>query len=211
MVQPPSDESDEGLARQTQAGSLAAFERLVERYERRVHAFVFQFCRHATDAGEITQDTFVKAFQRLEQFDANRDFAAWLFTIARRQCIDRHRSAPPAADELVPDAVDEADPAELAARREDGRNLWHLARKNLGDNQFQAVWLFYAEDMDVAQIAQVMGKSRIHVNVLLFRARQVLGRHLESRQAMAAHVAGSKTSLSKTALARQAAKLSAAK
>ncbi len=209
--QTPPEASDEELARQTQAGSLAAFEQLVERYERRVHAFVFQFCRHATDASEITQDTFVKAFQRLAQFDAKRDFAAWLFTIARRQCIDRYRSAPPEADGVAPDGVDEADPAELAARREEGSQLWRIARKQLGENQFQAVWLFYAEDMEVAGIAQVMGKSRVHVNVLLFRARQVLGRHLESRQAMAAPVSGNRTSLSKTALARQASKLSTAK
>jgi RNA polymerase sigma-70 factor (ECF subfamily) len=170
--------SDEELARQTQAGSLDAFEQLVYRYEHRVHAFVAQFCRNGTDARELTQDTFVKAFQSMKQFDSRRVFAAWLFTIARRKCIDRHRAAPAVADDPIPDLPDDTDPSELIARREDGQNLWRLARKRLGENQFQALWLHYAEDMDVAQIAQVLGKTRVHIKVLLFRARQILGRQL---------------------------------
>lgn len=171
---------DEELARQTQAGSLDAFEQLVYRYEGRVHAFVTQFCRNPADAVEVTQDTFVRAFQRMEQFDSRRVFAAWLFTIARRQCIDRFRAAAPVADAPMPDLADAADPAELMARREDGQDLWRLAREHLSGNQFQALWFHYAEDMDVAQVAQVLGKTRGHVKVLLFRARQILSRELNS-------------------------------
>ena len=180
MAQELSSVSDEELARQTQAGSLAAFERLVYRYEKRVHAFISQFCRNATDARELTQDTFVKAFQKMDQFDSRRSFAAWLFTIARRNCIDRHRAASAVADDPMPDQPDEIDPSELIARREEEQNLWRLARERLGKNQFQALWLHYAEDMDVAQIAQVLGKTRVHVKVILFRARQVLGRELNT-------------------------------
>jgi RNA polymerase sigma-70 factor (ECF subfamily) len=180
LVQEISSLSDEELARQTQAGALEAFEELVGRYEGRIHSFVTQFCRNATDAREVTQDTFVKAFQSLEQFDSRRVFAAWLFTIARRKCIDRHRAAPRFSDETVPELLDDADPAELTARHEDGKNLWRLARRRLGENQFQALWLHYAEDMDVARIAQVLGKSRVHIKVMLFRARQILGRELKN-------------------------------
>ena len=85
--------SDEQLARESQAGSLEAFEELVSRYQQRVFGFVFRSCSCAGDAREITQDTFVKAYQALGQYDPTKPFAAWLFTIARRKCIDRHRSA----------------------------------------------------------------------------------------------------------------------
>lgn len=178
MAQELSSVSDEELARETQAGSLDAFEQLVYRYEHRIHAFVGQFCRNATDAREVTQDTFVKAFQSVGQFDSRRNFAAWLFTIARRKCIDHHRSAPRSADALVPELSDPTDPSELAARREDGQDLWRLARQCLNENQFQALWLHYVEDMDVAQMAQALGKTRVHIKVILFRARQILGREL---------------------------------
>ena len=144
MAQELSSVSDEELARQTQAGSLAAFERLVYRYEKRVRAFISQFCRNATDARELTQDTFVKAFQKMDQFDSRRSFAAWLFTIARRKCIDRHRAAPAVADDPMPDQPDDIDPSKLIARREEEQNLWRLARERLGKNQFQALWLHYS-------------------------------------------------------------------
>jgi RNA polymerase sigma-70 factor (ECF subfamily) len=170
--------SDEELARQSQAGSLVAFEQLVYRYEGRVHSFAAHLCRNATDAREITQDTFVKAFQSIGQFDSRRVFAPWLFTIARHQSIDRHRAATRFVEAPIPDEADDADPSELTARREEGHNLWRLARERLNDNQFQALWLHYAEDMEAAQIARVLGKTRVHVKVILFRARRILARAL---------------------------------
>lgn len=180
-----STDSDAELARQTQAGSAVAFEQLVYRYEHRVYAFAQQFCRNVTDAREVTQDTFVKASQSMAQFDARREFAPWLFTIARRKCIDRHRAAPLAEDAPLPDAADDNHPGELLARHEDRQQLWHLARRCLTENQFQALWLRYAEDMDVAHIAQVLGKTRVHIKVLLFRARQILGSRLNPSPTLA--------------------------
>jgi len=53
-----------------------------------------------------------------------------------------------------------------------------LARRCLSAVQFQALWLRYAEDLELAEIARVLGKTRIHVKVLLFRARKTLGNAL---------------------------------
>ena len=98
--------SDEELARQSQDGTLAAFEELVYRYEHRIYGFIANSCRNATDAREVTQDTFVRAFQAIGQFNCRRGFGPWLFTIARRKCIDHHRASLPAADESVPELAD---------------------------------------------------------------------------------------------------------
>ena len=190
MKPPPLDPersvvSDAELVRQSQAGSLAAFEQLVYRYEHRVHAFVKQFCQNSTDAREVTQDTFVKASQSMKQFDVRREFAPWLFTIARRKCVDRHRAELAVAEAPLPAPVDETNPRDLLAAHEDRQQLWLLARRRLTDSQFQALWFRYAEDLDVAQIARVLGKSRVHVKVLLFRARQILGRHLYPARTLA--------------------------
>lgn len=178
MASGRSTESDAELARQSQAGSLLAFEELVYRHEHRVYAFVLLLCRNAADAREVTQDTFAKAAQSMAQFDARREFAPWLLTIARHKWIDHQRAAPPPADAPLPEMADENTPSELLAQREDRQDLWRVARRCLSAHQFQALWLRYAEDMNVAQIAGVLGKNRAHVKVLLFRARQQLGRQL---------------------------------
>ena len=175
--------SDEELARQSQAGSLVAFEELVRRYEGRVYGFIAKCCRNGADAAEVTQETFVRAFQAISQFDCRRGFGPWLFTIARRKCIDHHRAAPSMTDEAMPDPADDNDPAELLARQEERQNLWELARRRLPEAQFQALWLRYAEDMSVAGIAQVLHKTQTHLKVLLFRARQTLACELRAGQA----------------------------
>jgi len=170
--------SDEELARQSQAGSLAAFEQLVARFQSRVYAFAANWRRNDADARDITQDTFIRAFQAIAQFDSRRTFAPWLFAIARRKCLDCSRHQPPAAD-APPEQPDFDDPAELLARQEDGRNLWRLARRHLPHAQFQALWLRYAEDMRPAEIARSLGKTQLAVRVLLFRARQTLAAKLD--------------------------------
>jgi RNA polymerase sigma-70 factor (ECF subfamily) len=171
--------TDEELAHQTQRGYLPAFEELVARYEHRVYAFVVQTLGSGVDAGEVTQETFVKAFQAIAQFDCRRRFGPWLFTIARRKGIDHLRAAPPLANEPVPEQIDLGDPAELLAQDEERQLVWHLARRHLPEAQFLALWLKYAEDLSVAEIAQVLRKTRTHVKVLLFRARQTLARELQ--------------------------------
>jgi RNA polymerase sigma-70 factor, ECF subfamily len=182
VASPAPSVADEELARQCQAGSLEAFEELVHRYERRVFGFIANTCRSHSDASEITQDTFVRAFQAIHQFDPGRAFRPWLFTIARRKCLD-HRRANGGAQptDPVPDSPDQDDPATLLIRQEDHDDLWRVARRCLPAVQFQTLWLKYAGDLSVADISIVLGKSQAHVKVLLYRARQTLGRHLTRR------------------------------
>jgi RNA polymerase sigma-70 factor (ECF subfamily) len=183
MAQEFHSVSDEDLARQSQGGDFAAFEELVSRYENRIYSFVFRSSGSDADAREVTQDTFVRAFSAIAQFDAARPFASWLFAIARRKSIDCFRARIPGDGQIAPEESDANDPSELLARQEDAQDLWHRARRSLSDSQFQALWLRYAEDMDLAQIGRVLGKTQTHVKVLLFRARNKLAAELETAPA----------------------------
>lgn len=177
--------NDEELARESQAGSLTAFEELVRRFENRIYAFLFQCCGNATDARELTQDTFVRAFQALEQFDIRRSFAPWLFTIARRKSIDHFRARQPVVEDSAPEQTDWNDPAALLTQREEAQNVWSVARRALPPGQFQALWLQYVEEMNVAQIATALGKTQTHVKVMLWRARHILSKKLPAPRRLA--------------------------
>jgi RNA polymerase sigma-70 factor (ECF subfamily) len=174
--------TDEQLAREARQGSVLAFEALVYRYELRIFRFVLQLCRNWADAEELTQETFVRAFQAIKQFDDRRPFCPWIFTIARRKCIDRYRAEPAAATAPLPEEPDYQTPAEILAQCDERDDLWRRARQGLPDKQFQALWLRYAEDMDVIEIARVLRTNRTHVKVLLFRARRSLGRLLPAHR-----------------------------
>ncbi len=172
--------SDEELARQSQAGSLAAFEELVSRYERRLYSFVAQMCRNPADASDLTQEAFVQAFRSIHRFDCERNFAAWLFTIARRKFIDHHRARPVPDQEPMPDLADWRTPDQILSEREEGAGLWVLARRCLPPVQVQALWLRYVEAMSVSEVAAVLGKPVTYVKVLLFRSRLALGREMRA-------------------------------
>ena len=175
--------SDDDLARETQGGSMPAFEELVHRYEHRIFAFVMQYCHNDADAREVTQDSFVRAFQAIGRFVPRGGFGPWLFTIARRKCIDHYRATVRAASgETLPEVPDHDDPSVLLVRQEDRQELWALARKCLREPQYQALWLRYAEGMSVEGVARVLRKTQTHVKVLLFRAREVLRRELKAAQ-----------------------------
>lgn len=171
------DLEDRELARRARAGSMTDFEILVTRYEERVYSFVMAQRRNRADAMEITQDTFVKAWQALDTWRDTLPFRTWVFTIARRKCIDLHRVASRRVEGEFEEAVDEVSPAEIAARREDSEVLWRTAQRLLSETQFQCVWLRYAEEMSVGEVSEVLGKGQTHVKVLLFRARLALAKH----------------------------------
>jgi RNA polymerase sigma-70 factor (ECF subfamily) len=182
--------SDEELARQARAGSFSAFEALLLRYEHRVYRFVFQRCGNETDAREVTQDTFVRAFQALARYDPAQAFAPWLFTLARHKCIDHHRRGQSPAEPPLPEPADSNDPGEALAQREEAQAIWQVARRLLPESQFDALWLRYAEDLSVPDIARVMRRPVTYVKVSLFRARKTLARAWGSR----AHTPGRKPS-----------------
>ena len=179
MTIDPVTPSDEELAREAQGGSLAGFEELVRRYETRLYRFLARACRNDADGADLTQETFMTAYTKLERYNPAQSFATWLFTIARRKCIDHLRARRPVDDDAAVELVDENCPAELAARRDEQSDLWQRARAVLSDVQFQAVWLKYVEDLSVAEIAGVLRRTETHVKVILFRARTALAAALD--------------------------------
>ncbi len=174
------NETDPALARRSQAGCLESFEELVRRYESRIYGFARTCSGRDSIAREVTQEAFVKAFQSLRSFDPRRSFKSWLFGIARNLCADQFRCSRRFSEEPVPERVDEENPASLLERREARGTIWETARQNLTLTQFQALWLHYAEELPVADVARAMRKTRPHVKVLLFRARQRLLRQFEA-------------------------------
>lgn len=178
MTAPAPNPTDEELARQARAGSLVAFDELVARFEVRLFRFLVQGTRNETDAAELTQDTLVTAYQKLAGYDPARSFATWVFTIARRKQIDFFRHHGVRRDHALgitaDDLVDEADPGRLAEQAEERDRVWDCARASLAELPFQALWLKYNEDLSVEQIAAVLGRTTIHVKVILFRARATL-------------------------------------
>jgi RNA polymerase sigma-70 factor (ECF subfamily) len=83
--------SDARLVDAVRAGKLEAFGELVQRYERRLLGVIRRFIDDLDVADDLTQDTFLRVYQRLDQFDPSRRFGPWLFQIGVNLALDWHR------------------------------------------------------------------------------------------------------------------------
>ncbi len=82
---PPPEESDELLIKQTLAGQTRAFDELVRRHSRKLHAMLMQMVGSEADAYDIAQEAFLKAFRSLRYFNGQSAFYTWLYSIAANQ------------------------------------------------------------------------------------------------------------------------------
>ena len=176
-----SQQSPEELAVRAQAGNGAAmscFGELVVRFETRLFNFLLRRTRCRSDAEELTQEAFARAWERITSYDPSWKFSTWLYTIASRLAVSKHRklSREQVWESFDRPAVAGPDKLEAADDRRLGRKLWALAERTLSPDQQTALWLRYAEDMSIGEIAKVTGKSQVGVRVSLFRARQTLAR-----------------------------------
>ena len=83
--------SDEDLAIQAADGCIASFEQLVQRFQVPLVHFLSQRCESREDAEDIAQEAFVRAHSNLHRYQTRWRFSTWLFTIARRLCINHLR------------------------------------------------------------------------------------------------------------------------
>ena len=183
----PADASPEALALAARAGSTAAFEGLVARFEAPLYRFLFLRTRDEGLAQDLTQEAFLRAWQNLERYDPRWRFSTWLFTVAERLCISQRRSRgkDPAIASHEPElaaAAPLADPGQDAAERDEGRALWETAGRVLKPEERSALWLRYAEDLSMEEIGAILGRPPVTVRVILFRARGRLAQALDDQR-----------------------------
>ena len=171
---PIEQKTDEELAREARAGLPRSFEELALRYKRRLFVYFRPRLGSDQDAEDMVQETFLKLYRNLHNYDPALRFSTWLYTSANRLAISSYRKKRIAAGRLGAEAAGYlADPTVGAAGEAGTAGLWDAARA-LGGNQFRALWLRYGEDMTVEEIAGVFGRSRLAVRLLLHRARKNL-------------------------------------
>jgi RNA polymerase sigma-70 factor, ECF subfamily len=189
-----AEHSPEELAVRAQGGDeagIAAFSELVERFSGRLHSFLLRRLPPA-DAEDLTQEAFIRAWQRIGTYNPRYRFSTWLFTIATRLAISHGRvdrrgrerefdsagnSSQAGIDSTRRDS--RRDPGASASQREERLRIWETVAEILGDEQHTAIWLRYVEEMSIAEIARVMGRTPVGVRVMLFRARNLLAQRME--------------------------------
>lgn len=164
---PGSDAGDDQL-RRAQAGDLAAFGEIVERYQRRLRSWLAGFAAAGIDVDEIAQDTFVRAYEHLHRLRPDSDLRAWLFTVARNRLLEELRRRRGSRDRPL-SVLDEAERADALARLEgedepDERPLEALRRclAALAPADAQLLQRRYAAPRGAAVPLDAALRSRLH-------------------------------------------------
>jgi RNA polymerase sigma-70 factor (ECF subfamily) len=172
----------------------SAFTELVELYQHRLVAVMHHLVGTAEEAEDLAQEVFLRVYRSRKKYRARSKFSTWLFTIANNLALNSLRSrrrkpvvslpaqdsgplGPRPAEQLVPDR--RSGPMQRLQRQELAAQI-RQALEALNERQRVAVVLNKFEDMNYAEIAEIMGLTTKAVKSLLSRARMNLRAALSS-------------------------------
>ena len=168
---------DSEVAAAIVAGDPDGLAEAYDRYAAPLYTYCRSLLREPADAADAVQDTFVIAASKLAGLRDRNRLRPWLYAVARNECHRRLRdkaSAATSALDQVPEMSDESADVAEGAERAELRALLRSAVRGLGASEQDLIQLQLRQELDVAEIAAVLGVSRNHAHALLSRARAQL-------------------------------------
>jgi len=188
VVQETSD--DLALVHASKRGDLAAFEKLVKRYDRKLFRIAQHLTHNREDAEDVVQEAFLKAFLHLDQFRENAKFSTWLTRIAMNQSLMMLRKRRPTREvsidndfqsddvNLPIDVEDWTPNPEQLYRATQLREILRATLQKLGPGLRVVFVLRDIEGFSLQETAEALGLSVIAVKARSFRARLQLREQL---------------------------------
>jgi len=181
------------LVARLRAGEESAFEQLVRSTSGRLLAAARRLLRNEEDARDAVQSAFIRAFQSLSRFREESRLSTWLHRILVNEALmklrSRARGEEESIDPLLPtfvadghqtrDTVDWSESADKALERAETRALINRAIDQLPESYRTVLVMRDLEEMNTAEVAEMLGVSANVIKVRLHRARQALRTLLE--------------------------------
>ena len=155
-----------------------AFEILVRRHHRRILGYAISISGNEDAAQDIVQDSFLVAWERLDDFDTSKDFGAWVRGIVRNKCREYSRASKHLviADDVL-ESVESQHQLWDQREAETDQTVFsamHTCLGKLPELLSQAVNLFYLQRLSGAEVAQRVGADEAAIRKRLQRARVAL-------------------------------------
>ena len=178
-----SSADDQSLVRAAQNGDMGAFEELVARHRDKIYARAYSMMRNEEEALDLSQEAWIKAWQRLKQFQGDSSFGTWMTRIVINLCLDqlrrhkRHRAESIEAMDEESGGVERQMPVVMVnptERLERGelRQRIDQALSQLSYAHRTVIVLHEFEEMEYKEIAKAMDCSIGTVMSRLFYARR---------------------------------------
>jgi len=181
--------TDEAVVLLVQKGNRDAFNALMERYEAKLLRYAKKFLFYDPDSAEdVIQDVFIKVYTNIHSFDASRKFSSWLYRIAHNELINAiKKKGREHVSFFDPDTLFPHLPSHETADKEIRHNeltaALDMALTKLDVKYREPLILYYFEDMDYKQIADILRIPVATVGVRLRRAKQAMQKLLNKHAA----------------------------
>jgi RNA polymerase sigma-70 factor (ECF subfamily) len=172
---PAGEPRDTELIERVRRGDAAAFDLLVARHMRRAFSIAYRVLGHREDAEDVVQDAFLAVLEKIDTFEAGREFAPWFHRIvANRALTIRKARALRQTDPIPEEAASAAVSPARAAERAQLRDRLREALDALPERQRLIVQLFELEGFTGAEIGEMLEISAGTVRWHLHEARRAL-------------------------------------
>jgi RNA polymerase sigma-70 factor, ECF subfamily len=180
-----SSADDQALVRAAQGGEMAAFEELVARHRDKIYARAYSMVRNEDEAIDLSQEAWVKGWQRLVQFHGESSFGTWMTRIVINLCLDHLRKQKRQRSESIEEMDEESGGVErhmpvvtvnpsAGLERGELRQRIDQAMSQLSYEHRTVLVLHEFEELEYKEIAKVMDCSIGTVMSRLFYARRKL-------------------------------------
>lgn len=164
-------------------GDTNAFAYLINKYKDMAYTVAIKIVKSHEDAEEVAQDSFLKAYEKLDSFKGNSKFSTWLYTIVYRNSITKIRKKKVATtdiDDYVMDNYSEGSefPQLEAIKNGEQQKYVREAIDRLPEKDALLITLFYMNESSVEEIEQITNLTQSNIKVKLFRARKKLNTEL---------------------------------
>jgi RNA polymerase sigma-70 factor (ECF subfamily) len=185
MAQVDSTQQEQAWIEAAGGGDRAAFGHLVQAYQRPVYNLTYRMLGDAARAEEAAQETFVRAYTKLDKYDPAYKFSNWILSIASHYCIDRLRrrrlkwlslgseNLPPAAL-----ASPQLGPEQRVIEAEHKAEIQAMLQSLPADDR-AALVLHYWHDLSYDEIAKATDSTVSAVKSRLYRARRKLAQQMQ--------------------------------
>ena len=164
------------------AGDKESFGELYKIFLNRIYRFVYYLVGDEFSAEDITQNTFLRAWNGLANFSLNEGtFQSYLYTIARNLVIDTQRKKKVYSLDGMGDVVESQEAPEEAVWRDEASEKVHAALSEMEADDQQIIILRFFEEMKFDEISKVVGKESGAVRVKVHRLMGVLKQKLEGK------------------------------
>ncbi|MCB8932863.1 MAG: sigma-70 family RNA polymerase sigma factor [Fimbriimonadaceae bacterium] len=163
-------------------GESVAFELLVDLYRPTLQSLALRMLRNSDDAHDAVQETLVKAYRALKDFDPERPIRPWLCRICANCCVDAVRNRKRSGDPLEQHEYmlqDGGESLDERASESIERDEVHEAISRLPEKYRRIIFMRHFRHMDVNEIALELNKPEGTIKSWLFRARALLKKDLQ--------------------------------